>query len=118
MPPVTPIRQSKCLSLLRSYKNHEPIIEPGDIPLPAIRESYLGERKKVVLRVRHQLRGVFVPIKPEPDPRYLAGDLRPKTCPHFETLRLRERAVDDIVVQKVAVFLFRLGQLRFRDRQL
>jgi hypothetical protein len=43
---------------------------------------------------------------------------RPKTCPHFETLRLRECAVDDIVVQKVAVFLFRLGQLRFRDRQL
>jgi hypothetical protein len=42
--------------LLRSYKNHEPIIEPRDIPLPAIRESYLGERKKVVLRVRHRLR--------------------------------------------------------------
>jgi len=48
MPPVKSIRQSKCLSLLRSYKNHEPIIEPRDIPLPAIRESYLSERKKVV----------------------------------------------------------------------
>jgi hypothetical protein len=109
MPPVTSVRQSNCLSLLRSYKNHEPIIEPGDIPLPAIRESYLGERKKVVRRARHQLRGVFVPIK---------LDLRPKTCPHCETLRLRECAVDDIVVQKVPVFLFRLGRLRFRDQQL
>jgi hypothetical protein len=34
------------------------MIEPGDIPLPAIRESYLGERKKVVFRAR-----IFLKLK-------------------------------------------------------
>ena len=57
-------------------------------------------------------------MKPKRDPGYLAGDLRPKTRPGFETLRLRELVVDDIGVQKDAVFRFRLGQLRFHGRQL
>src|SRR6516165_8265522 len=88
----------------RALEGHEPIFEPHDIPLPAIRESDLGKRKEVVLRVRDQLRGVFVSMEPKRDPGYLAGDLRSKTRPGFETLRLRKRAVDDIGVQKVAVF--------------
>ena len=46
MPPVTPIWQSKCLSFLRSFKKHEPIIEPHDKPLPAVCESYPGEGKR------------------------------------------------------------------------
>ena len=75
----------------------------------------LAKGKEVVLGVRDQLRRVFVSMEPECDPRYLTGDLRSKTRPGFETLRLRERAVDDIGVQKVTVFLFRLGQLRFCD---
>ena len=94
------------------------VIEHREVALPGICESYPGERKEVVLRSRDQLRGVFIPIKPERDPRYLAGDLCSKTRPGFETLRLRERAVDNIGVQKVAVCRLRLGQLRFRNRQL
>jgi hypothetical protein len=82
------------------------VIEHQEVPLPAIREGHPGKGKEVILRFGDQLRAVFVPIEPKRDPGYLAGDLRSKARPGFETLRFRERAVDDIGVQKVAVFLF------------